>query len=247
MVLPDAAEALNRGNAALATAMIARELDATAAADVGRRVELMTQAAIAARAAGDASQAERWARSAVTLSAGSAAQTQALAIGIAVFCGVARSRAEGAAQAVTLSTLLPEIADATTETFARYAELFAWTVTGHTEQARQALARLQALPGARALWIAARMQVCEAVIDYLEADPESVSSVLDLLQPFTVSAAGALPVASMWWEIAELRFRLGHQDEAWEAATRAIDASGVRAADGRSSFAPGVLTWDLSI
>jgi hypothetical protein len=85
------------------------------------------------------------------------------------------------------------------------------------------------------------------VIEFLDAKPDSVALVLGLLQPFATSSDSSVPVASLLWEIADLRHRLGQLDRAWEAAKRALDASGVRPPDGRSSFAPGVLTWELSL
>lgn len=248
LLLPAAVEALERGNAALAVAVISRECEAIDSGDVEGFVALLAQGAIAARMAGDSHQATRWSREAVAASEATPPACGVLARAVSIFTSANELSADGAArEAVALEALLSAVPGDRIETFGRYAALFAWVVAGETEPARRALGELRALPASRALWISARSQVCEAVIDYLDTNPEGVASVLDLLQPLTLSAGSALPLASMWWEIAELRHRLGDHDQAWDAAARAIDASGVRAADGRSSFAPGVLTWDLSI
>lgn len=248
MVLPATAEALERGNAALAVAIIAHELDTATSLEPEASVRLLAQGAIAARMAGDDQSALRWSADAVGHAADAGPIEQVLAASVFAFAQPrATSGDAAAATASRLDHLLESVPGEPIEAFGWYASLFAWIVAGDTVRARHALGRLRALPAGRTLWVSARAQVCEAVIDYLECNPAGVSSVLDLLQPLTVAAGSTLPLASMWWEIAELRYRLGHEEQAWAAAARAADASGVRAADGRSSFAPGVLTWDLSI
>ena len=247
VVLPEVGQAMQRGNPALAAATVAAVLESTEQIDTARRVELLIQGAVAARLAGHQEQAQQWARDSVMLSADVDPQTVALALGLAVFADAPQSQEDALALAQRIESALVDISTESVAAFSRYAAVVAYILGGDTAAAREALNRLQALPAARGLWIAGRSQVCAAVIDYLEASPAGVASTLDLLQPFTLSAGDAIPLASMWWDMAELWHRLGNDEAAWTAAVRALDASGVRPADGHSSFAPGVLTWDMSI
>lgn len=249
-IFPAVATALERGNVGLGMAIVADEIAACDPSDTTTLVQLHVQGILAARLAGHQEQAEAWSQQAVRLATGQSAEIQVLARGIRVFaCVESISNQELQSEAQALGALLVHVEDGPARRFGQFAKLFALVIVGDVVAARAALVALRATlkSVSSTVWLDARAQVCEAVIEHLDANPEAALSVLDLLQPLTLASDSSIPLASMWWEIAELRRRLGQEEKAWEAARRAINASMVRPSDGRSSFAPGVLTWELSL
>ncbi|NBO45642.1 MAG: hypothetical protein EBU85_01255 [Actinobacteria bacterium] len=233
-LFPAVATAFERGNVGLAVAIVADEIDACDPTDAATLVHLHVQGILAARLAGHTDQAKTWVDAALRIAAAHDARSQVLARAMRVFVAADSMPKESLrAEAEAIQTLLKEVFDEPARRFGQFATLFALIVGGDLAAARA--------------WLDARAQVCEAVIEYLDANGAAATSVLELLQPLTLAANSSIPLASMWWEIAELRHSLGQEQKAWESARRAIDASTVRPPDGHSSFAPGVLSWELTV
>lgn len=249
-LFPAVATAFERGNVGLAVAIVADEIDACDPTDAATLVHLHVQGILAARLAGHTDQAKTWVDAALRIAAAHDARSQVLARAMRVFVAADSMPKESLrAEAEAIQTLLKEVFDDPARRFGQFATLFALIVGGDLAAARAALSALrETLKSAQStLWLDARAQVCEAVIEYLDANGAAATSVLELLQPLTLAANSSIPLASMWWEIAELRHSLGQEQKAWESARRAIDASTVRPPDGHSSFAPGVLSWELTV
>lgn len=249
-LFPAVATAFERGNVGLAVAIVADEIDACDPTDATTLVHLHVQGILAARLAGHDEQAQLWVQNAVDIAATHDSRSKLLARAMRVFVTAdTMSDHYLRTEADALEVLLNEVPDQPAKRFGQFAALFAWTLIGDLPAARAALGALRdTLKSAHStVWLDARAQVCEAVIEYLDAQGAAAVSVLELLQPLALASDSSIPLASLWWEIAELRHALGQEQKAWESACRAIDASTVRPPDGRSSFAPGVLTWELSL
>ena len=180
-ILPAVGTALERGNAALAVAIVADELDACDRSDATTLVQLLVQGALSARFAGHGDQAVAWSEQAVAAAVHADAGTKILAHSVRVFTvGLSKSREWLASEVDLLDTLMVATEKGVSTRFGEFAKVYASIIIGDIERARTALAQLRATLDSHqsSAWISARAQVCEAVIEYLDAKPDAADAVV---------------------------------------------------------------------
>ena len=111
------------------------------------------------------------------------------------------------------------------------------------DAARVNIAALRSDSAAQVHWIESQVLIAEANLMLLEGQLGGIKAVVTQILPVVTAMGPCVAAASTWWEVAEIARAAGLHEDAWQAATRAIDCSSARPADRHSTFAPGVLMW----
>lgn len=248
---PRVRQALEQGNFALAAVLAEERLrDACRLSDI-EHVQILCQAAFAVltmRRVGAARQHLQAARSLPCDDDVTAAILAILEVPVA-----AEEQASTDAVAGALVVVEREIAEHDhavgddLRTRLRLAAARCCLFVGDLVSANRHVAWMRANLAARPHWLEAQILLVSATLALLEGSLADVRTSLSLMQPVVAAMGMSTVSAATWWELAEVAHAAGLTDQAWDAATRAIDCSGVRPADGNGTFAPGVLAWAAGV
>ena len=238
-------QALQDGNCQLASVLVTERLRDAGRLSPAELAALHCQAAAAAVSCGrlgDASEHIAHVREIDDLDAATAA-TAAILLAAVACCMADDSAALCEASDFVDAEIARNLAPAPFRVRMHLAGLRCSFALRRLDSARAHLDSLRTDSAAQVHWIESQVLIAVANLALLDGRVSDVKATLAQLMPVVTAMGPGVPAAATWWEVAEVANAAGLVEEAWEAATRAIDCSAVRPADRHGTFAPGVLMW----